>query len=226
MFVSPDWPGEPVSIYFWGHSPELVHWVMRRVILEIDPAALWLEVACGSGRPPPPTSELLGEFAPDRVLLCDTVEGMAPGAGARALVLPGLIRPDERPEVLASLRSFLRLPSAVQEIISRIPEGETGRVVALSNLDRVAGLLPQHPDDLRVLLDGVRRTRVSLTAAFVGTPPPHRVAFDTVIEVRAPERAVEGGAELVWEKVGPSSTILAGERRPFALRSPAARSSE
>ncbi|MCI4331960.1 MAG: hypothetical protein L3K19_08985 [Thermoplasmata archaeon] len=216
-FAAPsDWPGRPAAFYLWGSSREIVNRVLLAVSNELDPRSLWLEVACGTGGPFPPSLPMERELDADRLYVCDRSEEITPGRGARTLVLPGLIRPDERPELLARLRAFLRLPSAFQELISRIPEGEPGRVLAVANVERVAALFPQQPEDLRVLLDGVGRTGVSLGATHIGAPLPHRFAFDLVWEARTPAGGTWRESSLHCEKAPAGASMVPGEARPLS----------
>lgn len=204
------------SLCIWGGSREVLNRVLFSVSSELDARALWLEVACGDAGPYPARvpEELRSE--PDRRYLCDRTEEIVPGRGALTLVLPGLIRPDERPETLTRVRAFLRLPSAVQEMISRVPEGERGRWLAVSNLDRVSGHFPQSTSDLKVILDAITSTAVSVAVAYTGTAPLPRAAFDFVFELRAPSNRTVHGAVLVCEKAPPGTPVSPGNVRPVA----------
>lgn len=212
--VPPEWPDRPASILIWGSPEDAVHHVVLSVGRALDPNLHWLENTCGLPHDVAPPPFILREIPPERFAICD-VWPAAP-AGHVGTEAAAMIQAEERPRVLERLDRFLHLPPALQELLSRIPGEETGRVVSVSHCERAVTVDPAVGGDLLTLLGTLATEGITVVAGYSGNPGRRAQSFSTVIEVRGGSGHAWSSSEMVWHRPPPGSPARSGTVRPVS----------
>jgi len=120
--------------------------------------------------------------------VADPSEGLSADNARANAAMFHVIRSDEPPAILSRLTDFLRLPPTIQEILGAMPSEGSSSLLAVANVDRISGSIPEPA--LAPILAAFEWLRCSLFVGFVGARAPATGQFDRVIRIdgTSPER--------------------------------------
>jgi hypothetical protein len=203
------------ATYLYGPSREVVGrfaWAMARAN---DPTPFWLDIRADDGRPDAGTPPALGWINPDQLFIVAPTQAK-PELGVDPWTMAQVIRSDEPGSAITDLNDFLRLPSAVQEILGLHTGGGTRSALVIANGDRVRTYWPVEPAGVRPVLDTMLHQGV--LPIFTAAPPagPGRIAFDFVFQIRGIERGDWRSGALHCERAPKDSGFRSGQTIPVA----------
>jgi hypothetical protein len=179
-----------------------------------DPNPTWVEIRDPSAAIDPPGPAELGWIPEDRLFLA-TPGDARPEHGVANMALWNVVRSDEPSATVAGLADFLRLPTIVQDAVSRVGSENPRPVLVVANTDRVRSAYPRDAPGIRPFLDAM--LGASVLPIFLSLDPagPGRMAFDVVLEIRSPDAHQWRSASLVCEKAPADSTLPVGDPVPL-----------
>ncbi len=203
------------ATFIYGASRDVVDrcaWAFARAN---DPAPFWLDIRADDGRADAGTPPDLGWINVDQLFVL-AIADARPQASVGARTIASVIRSDESESVVAEFADFLRLPSAIQEVIGLHTGGPTRPAFVFANGDRVRSDYPKEPAGVRPIIDVLLHQGV--LPIFTSTPPPGagRMAFDFVFEVRASSLAEWKEGTLFCERAPSATGFEAGNGVPLA----------
>jgi len=196
----------PWGTFLHGPSRAVLQRCAYALALASDPRPTWIEI-CERGTAPDTEGPASLGWIPDDHLFFVHPTDARPENGIANLALTGLVRSDEPTAVLAEITDFLRLPSIVQDAMSRLPGGPERSAFVVANTDKVRSYYPSEAGGIRPIVDAMVRANALPIFAAVGPPGAGRWAFDFVLEVRAPDLARWRQGTLVCEQA-PTGTSL------------------
>lgn len=196
MEFAPSVTESPDSVLFWGRERVLTAAAATAVAQRADPSFLWLDVR-GVEPEEEPYSRLLSPMVPEgRRYSADTSPAMAPGASPLAKAIASVVRAEETDTTIAGLLEFLRLPKAVQVLVSRaLPNGRPVTLM-ITSADRVAHFYLERAQSTRGYVETLRALGVKLVATYAGPVRRDRFAFDHSFRIDTPTAEEWGSAVL------------------------------
>lgn len=179
------------SALVYGSDRDLVNLVLFALAEEANPRFRWLQVRAPNESASAWNPVGRGWLGHDRVWSIDAVEGLSPDSARANAAIFELVRSDEPPATLLRLADFLRLPDAMQRIVSELSPASAPHLLAVANSDRIAGAIPE--STIGPILDALEWARCSLFAGFVGSNPPSSARFTHVVRV-------DGGSPARWQE--------------------------
>ncbi len=181
-----------------GTDRDLVNLVLYALAEEIHPRFRWLEVRSPDEPASPWDPVRRGWLGPERVWSIDTVDDLAPDHARANAAIFEIVRSDEPPATLQRLADFLRLPEALQRIVSELSPTAAPHLLAVADADRLVGPIPEAT--IGPILDALEWARCSLFAGFVGSDPPSKARFGHVVRVEGSSPARWQEARLYFER--------------------------
>ena len=173
------------SVLFWGRERVLTAAAATAVSRQADPSFLWLDVR-GSAPEEDPYSRFLSPMVPeDRRRSATTPSAMAPGASPLAKAVARVVRAEETDATIVGLLEFLRLPKAVQALVSRaLPNGRPVTLL-ITSADRVAHFYLVRAQSTRGYVETLKALGVKLVVTYSGPVRRDRFAFDHSFRIDA-----------------------------------------
>jgi len=171
----------------------------------------WLDCSAQSAALDPVTRDALGESLPTGLSSPIGQEELIPPRDGEHLLRQWLIDDAVSTEVVTRVGAYLRLPSLLQRLVSRVAAADGRAVVLLWNVDalpRSALELALGSADVHEILRG---EGVSLIAAFRGEPSgPLRAPFDRVYRIESTPGESWQAARVTQEQGEPGDGFSAG----------------
>jgi hypothetical protein len=197
--------------FVYGNARSVVLRVAYAIARAGDSQPYWVDV-----RDPEDRVEIRGPvelgWVPNDHLFVLSPSEAKPQDAVSNLALWTIVRSDEPSSVIAGLSDFLRLPPALQEVLSRYGQENYRPVFVVANTDRVRNYYPRNVVGVRAIVDSMLHSGVTPIFAAVGAPGPGRNAFDSVFEVEAKDLAGWRKGNLVCERTFEGAPFQAGER--------------
>jgi hypothetical protein len=198
----------------WG---TFVHGPSRPVLLRVlfamatanDPSPIWVDLRGPDNAPDLGGPAELG-WIPDHNLFIVSASDARPQDAMGNLALWTMIRSDEPDAAVSQLTDFLRLPSAVQEAVSRAGGAGARPMFVVANSDRVRDYYPRDARGVRPIIDAMIHSGVLPLFGSTSPPGAGRMAFDFVFEVRAAGLDEARAGVLFCEKAPPHSGFPEG----------------
>lgn len=225
-FAGPGGPDHPPTVppsaaLVYGTSRPLVSLLLYAISEEANPRFHWLDIRRESEPPAEWDPASMGWLKDRHTWVADPSEGLSPDNARANAAIFHVVRSDEPPAVLAHLTDFLRLPPTIQEILGTMPAEGSSNLLAVANVDRISGAIPESA--LAPILAAFDWLRCSLYVGYVGARAPATAAFDHVIRIdgTGPDRWEE--ARVHFERGGsygvpPSTDGVPAGKLPFLER--------
>jgi hypothetical protein len=172
----------------------------------------WADFTATPEAPEPAARRVLeesSETTPDPHVRAE--ELLPPGDGMRAMSA-WLVREPLSAEAAARLAAYLRLPSLLQRMVSRVLAANARAVVVLTNVDALPGPTAEVALAAADVRETLRREGVTLVVTFRGTPSNAlRTAFDRVYRVEGRDEQAWQEARVTLERGEPDDGLPAGE---------------
>ncbi|MCI4319057.1 MAG: hypothetical protein L3K23_02855 [Thermoplasmata archaeon] len=153
----------------------------------------WLDIR-NPNRPEDPYVPLFAPLVPPRHrLVTSTPDELAPEIAVSNVATWSLIRQDEPREVVMSLVDFLRLPEAVQRLVTSEALDRTPATLLVTNSDRIAPLYPEDVESTRLYVQAIKSQSIKLVATLPELDRRDRLAYDFVFQVQP-------GREAGWKE--------------------------
>jgi hypothetical protein len=204
------------ATFVYGSSRPLVLRTAYAMARANDLAPVWIEIEESGSHPEPDGPIGLGWVPDEQRFRLSSSEAM-PQDGVANIALWTVVRADEPDSAIAQFTDFLRLPTIVQEAVSRIGSESQRPVFVIANTDRVRPYYPRDVPGVRRVVDALLSAGVLPIFAAVGPPGPGRKAFDFVFELRGEESTAAHAGSLVCEQAPEASGIPLDS--PFAFGS-------
>ncbi len=198
-----------VATFLYGSSRTVILRLAYALARANDPHPYWVDVRDPNDYLDPPGPVEMGWIPPDHLFVVSRSEAK-PQDAVSNLALWTVVRSDEPRSVIGGLTDFLRLPSSIQEVISRYGGESVRPVFVVSNTDRVREYYPRNVSGVRGVIDAMLHGGVTPIFASLGPPGPGRFAFDVVCEVRAQDLSHWQQGSLVCERGVEHSPVHAG----------------
>lgn len=187
MDFAPSVTQTPDSVLFWGRERVLTAAAATAVSWQADPSFLWLDVR-GAEPEGEPYARLLFPMVPEcRRYSADTASAMAPGLAPLAKAIASVVRAEETDATIVGLIEFLRLPNAVQTLVSRVLPNGRPATLLVTSADRIAHYYLERAQSTRGYLETLKALGVKLVATYTGPVRRDRLAFDHSFRVDPPE---------------------------------------
>lgn len=166
------------SVLFWGQDRTVVTAGAAALALRSNPSFLWLDVR-GYDLGPDPYSRVLAPLVTDdRRYGADAEPELAPMDAPLGLSMASVVRAEEIDETVVGLVDFLRLPRAVQRLVSRRLPGTRPVVLLITSADRMAHFYLERTESTRGYVETLKSLGVKLVVSYVGPARRDRFAFD------------------------------------------------
>ncbi len=208
--------GGPWGTFVYGPSRAAVLRVAFALARANDPNPMWVDIRDRSHTPEVPGPGELGWVPADHLLHVPVSEA-EPEDGVANVALWSVVRSDEPGPAIDELTEFLRLPSPVQDAVSRVGAAPARPALVVANSDLVRAHYPRDLAGVRRIVDAMLRSGVLPIVTSVGPPGDGRMAFDFVFDVRATEFARWKDGNMVCEKAPTGTQVPVNE--PMPLRS-------
>jgi hypothetical protein len=176
-----------------------------------DPHPYWVDVRDPEDAPDVQGPVELGWVPDDHLFVLSRTEAK-PQDAVSNLALWTIVRSDEPSSVITSLTDFLRLPTAIQDVLSRYGQESYRPVFVVANSDRTRSYYPRNVSGVRAIVDAMVSSGVTPIFAAVGPPGPGRAAFDCVFEVDVSDPAHWKEGNLVCERSFDGAPFRAEQR--------------
>jgi hypothetical protein len=174
------------GVFLYGSSRPVLLRVAYALARANDAHPYWVTVRDPDDKLEAPGPLELGWIPDDHLFVLSRNEAK-PQDAVSNLALWTVVRSDEPDSVIGDLTDFLRLPSAVQDALSRYGQDSFRPVFVVANTDRVRNYYPTTEAGVRGIVESMLHSGVIPIFTAVGPPGPGRMAFDCVFEVDAPD---------------------------------------
>jgi hypothetical protein len=217
----PDPGSPPVTTLVYGPSRPLVTLLLYALADDANPRFHWLDIRRESEPPATWDPGRLGWLEERRSWVADPVQGLSPDNARANAAIFHVIRSDEPPAVLSRLTDFLRLPPTIQEILGEMPAAGDSNLLAVANVDRISGSIPESA--LGPILAAFAWLRCALFVGHVGSPGAAAGRFTRVVRIDGSALDLWREARVYFERGdGPDATAgargLSPEQLPFLER--------
>jgi hypothetical protein len=204
----------------WG---TFVHGSPRAIVLRTafalakanDPLPTWVDIRDREGESDVTGPTEMGWIGEERLFFVTPADARPQDAVAN-MALWSVVRSDEPTAVIASFTDFLRLPPTVQDAVSRRGIEASRPVFVVANTDRVRAHYPKDVGGVRPIVEAMLHAGVLPIFSALGPPTPGRLAFDFVLEAKAPSLAQWNRGALACEKAPPGTSFAPGTTVPLA----------
>ena len=204
----------------WG---TFVHGTPRAIVLRTafalakanDPRPTWVDIREREGESDVTGPTEMGWIPEERLFFVSPADARPQDAVAN-MALWSVVRSDEPKAVVATLTDFLRLPPTVQDAVSRVGAAPSRPVFVVANTDRVRAHYPKDVAGVRPIVEAMLHAGVLPIFSALGPPTPGRLAFDFVLEAKAPSLARWGAGGLTCEKAPPGTSFAPGATMSLA----------
>jgi hypothetical protein len=138
-----------------------------------------------------------------------------PQDGVANLALWTVVRSDEPGSVVSELTDFMRLPTALQDAVSRSGASTRRPVIVVANTDRARSYYPPGPDGVHHVIDPLVGSEVLPIFVAEGPPGVGRRAFDFVFELHGGDLDHGLDATLSVERAPEGTGFRTGDSVPL-----------
>jgi len=186
-----------VTVLVHGESRDLVNMVTYGLVAWVGSEFSWIDVRIGHQPPSGRNPVHLGLVPPDRLVIVNRLDEMAPNHIGREAVR-SVIRRDEPRDSMAELSEFVRLPRPIQLALAKTVSEAAPGIIVVSNAHRLIALYDAAT--VPTLLREVTGLGASVFVSFADEPPTQRAAFDYVLRVVGPSSEEWAGATIEFER--------------------------
>lgn len=174
------------SVLFWGGNRVTTVAAATALSQRADPSFLWLDVRGPDAEGDGIARFLSPRIPADRRQAAGASSEMAPNAAPLARSVASVVRAEEGDVALAGLIDFLRLPPAVQRLVSRrLPNGRPVTLL-ITGADRVAHFYLERAEFTRGYAETLKSLGVKLVVSYTGLARRDRFAFDHSFRIEDP----------------------------------------
>ncbi len=208
--------GARCPTFVWGSSRPAVNRVLFAIATEIDPEFAWLDIRLPNDEPEEPGPVELGWIPDHRLFFTRRMADLTPPQTVKPEAIVRVVRSDDPNQDVGAFADFLRLPSLTQKIVADLGPAPRGRVLVVSNSERVREHYPSSPEAVRPLIDAHLAAGLIPMFGLSGPSGPGRMAMDMVCEVRVADLGHWREGWLICEKSPPWTSFHAGDKIPLS----------
>ncbi len=208
--------GARCPTFVWGSSRAAVNRVLFAIATEIDPEFAWLDIRLPTDEPEEAGPVELGWIPDHRLFFTRRMADLTPPQALKPEAIVRVVRSDDPNQDVGAFADFLRLPSLTQTIVADLGPAPRGRVLVVSNSERVRDYYPRSPEAVRPLIDAHLAAGLIPMFGLSGTSGLGRMAMDMVLEVRLTDPAHWREGWLICEKSPAWTSIRAGDKIPLS----------